>query len=244
MSKMSALEQGATTVSATALWELRDEASQLRSMPYESRTMLDVAGNGRCVRKITVARRLQTAWAGSFFRLTGTRVHFSVHCAAEVRGRPDSSDASRPRARLRASGGALVYPPPLADAYRILSGHIVRSGPPAAATWRGPTALSGGEKRESGRTFLCPHEIGPSMRFAAPILRRPIRRGSCQRGRRRSSRICIRMTRTPKVADDFLRDTRDRFPWADLVAEPKPLRDVASLLADTSGRSPRYSVAP
>jgi hypothetical protein len=82
------------------------------------------------------------------------------------------------------------------------------------------------------------------MRFAAPILRRPIRRGSCQRGRRRSSRICIRMTRTPKVVDDFLRDTRDRFPWAGLVAEPKPLRDVASLLADTSGPSPRYSVAP
>lgn len=46
------------------------------------------------------------------------------------------------------------------------------------------------------------------------------------------------------AALDFLRDTRDRFPWADLVAEPKPLSDVASLLADTSGRWPRYSVAP
>lgn len=96
MSKMCALAEGATTVSATAVWELRDEASQLRSMPYESRTMLDVAGNRRYVRKITVAC-LQTCWAGSFFRLTDTRVHFSVHCAAEVRGRPDSSDASRPR---------------------------------------------------------------------------------------------------------------------------------------------------
>jgi hypothetical protein len=42
----------------------------------------------------------------------------------------------------------------------------------------------------------------------------------------------------------FLRDARDRFPWADLVAEPKPLADVASLLADSPGPSPRYSVAP
>jgi hypothetical protein len=150
---MSALEEGATTVSATAVWELRDEASPSSSLGWR-----------RCL--------------------------------------PATSSGRVP--------------------------NIVGSGPPAAATWRGPTALSGGEKRESGRTFLCPHEIGPSMRFAAPILRRPIRRASCQRGRRRSSRICIRMTRTPKVVDDFLRDTRDRFPWADLVAEPKPLRDIAS----------------
>lgn len=46
------------------------------------------------------------------------------------------------------------------------------------------------------------------------------------------------------AALDFLGDTRDRFPWADLVAEPKPLADVASLLADAPGPSPRYSVAP
>ena len=46
------------------------------------------------------------------------------------------------------------------------------------------------------------------------------------------------------AALDFLGDTRDRFPWADLVAEPKPLADVANLLADSPGPSPRYSVAP
>ncbi len=42
----------------------------------------------------------------------------------------------------------------------------------------------------------------------------------------------------------FLRDTRDRFPWADLVAGPQPLSAVARLLADSPGPSPRYSVAP
>ncbi|HEY0227145.1 MAG TPA: hypothetical protein VGC05_12315 [Mycobacterium sp.] len=56
---------------------------------------------------------------------------------------------------------------------------------------------------------------------------------------------CTTMNRGTSVrALDFLGDTRDRFPWADLVAEPKPLADVASLLADAPGPSPRYSVAP
>jgi putative phosphonate catabolism associated alcohol dehydrogenase len=42
----------------------------------------------------------------------------------------------------------------------------------------------------------------------------------------------------------FLRDTRDRFPWAELVAEPRPLGEIADLLADPPGSLPRYSVAP
>jgi SpoVK/Ycf46/Vps4 family AAA+-type ATPase len=45
-----------------AAWDLlRDEATQLRSIPYESGTMLDVAGNGRYARKVTVARRRERA---------------------------------------------------------------------------------------------------------------------------------------------------------------------------------------
>jgi hypothetical protein len=45
-----------------AAWDLlREEATQLRSMPYESGTMLDVAGNGRYARKITVACRRERA---------------------------------------------------------------------------------------------------------------------------------------------------------------------------------------
>jgi threonine 3-dehydrogenase len=46
------------------------------------------------------------------------------------------------------------------------------------------------------------------------------------------------------AALEFLCDTRDRFPWPDLVAEPKPLEDLADLLGDSAGLSPRYSVAP
>ncbi|MGO9152574.1 AAA family ATPase [Mycobacterium sp.] len=45
-----------------AAWHLlRDEATQLRSIPYESGTMLDVAGNGRYARKVTVACRRERA---------------------------------------------------------------------------------------------------------------------------------------------------------------------------------------
>ena len=45
-----------------AAWELlRAEATQLRSMPYQSGTMLDVAGNGRYARKVTVACRRERA---------------------------------------------------------------------------------------------------------------------------------------------------------------------------------------
>jgi hypothetical protein len=43
-------------------WDLpRDEATQLRSIPYESGTMLDVAGNARYARKITIACRRERA---------------------------------------------------------------------------------------------------------------------------------------------------------------------------------------
>jgi hypothetical protein len=45
-----------------AAWNLlREEANQLRSIPYESGTMLDVAGNGRYARKVTVACRRERA---------------------------------------------------------------------------------------------------------------------------------------------------------------------------------------
>lgn len=43
-------------------WELlRTESAQLRSIPYESGTLLDVAGNGRYARKVTVACRRERA---------------------------------------------------------------------------------------------------------------------------------------------------------------------------------------
>jgi putative phosphonate catabolism associated alcohol dehydrogenase len=42
----------------------------------------------------------------------------------------------------------------------------------------------------------------------------------------------------------FLRDTSDRFPWPDLVAEPSPLADIANLLVSPPGQLPRYSIAP
>jgi type VII secretion ATPase EccA len=45
-----------------AAWELlRADATQLRSIPYESGTMLDLAGNGRYARKVTVACRRERA---------------------------------------------------------------------------------------------------------------------------------------------------------------------------------------
>lgn len=43
---------------------------------------------------------------------------------------------------------------------------------------------------------------------------------------------------------DFLRRTRNRFPWTDLVANPVPLDRVAGLLFDASGPKPRYAIAP
>ncbi|WP_102416935.1 zinc-binding dehydrogenase [Mycobacterium sp. 4858] len=46
------------------------------------------------------------------------------------------------------------------------------------------------------------------------------------------------------AALSFLLATHDRFPWAELVAQPRPLADVASLLVGCPGPSPRYSVAP
>ncbi|ORW29526.1 dehydrogenase [Mycobacterium paraense] len=46
------------------------------------------------------------------------------------------------------------------------------------------------------------------------------------------------------AALNFLHETRDRFPWADLVAEPRPLHDLAALLRDPGGPMPRCSVAP
>jgi ESX secretion system protein EccA len=45
-----------------AAWDLlRAEATQLRSIPYDSGTMLDVAGHGRYARKVTVACRRERA---------------------------------------------------------------------------------------------------------------------------------------------------------------------------------------
>jgi len=42
----------------------------------------------------------------------------------------------------------------------------------------------------------------------------------------------------------FLRDTGERFPWSDLVAEPRPLDDIVHLLLDQPGARPRYAIAP
>ena len=45
-----------------AAWELlRTESTQLRSIPNDSGTLLDVAGNGRYARKVTVACRRERA---------------------------------------------------------------------------------------------------------------------------------------------------------------------------------------
>lgn len=43
---------------------------------------------------------------------------------------------------------------------------------------------------------------------------------------------------------NFLQRTKDRFPWADLVADPVPLDRIAGLLLDAPGPKPRYAVAP
>jgi threonine 3-dehydrogenase len=42
----------------------------------------------------------------------------------------------------------------------------------------------------------------------------------------------------------FLRRTRDRFPWAGLVADPVPLDRVGPLLLAPAGTAPRYSISP
>lgn len=46
------------------------------------------------------------------------------------------------------------------------------------------------------------------------------------------------------AALSFLLATRNRFPWAELVARARPLGDIAGLLLGSPGPSPRYSVAP
>lgn len=46
------------------------------------------------------------------------------------------------------------------------------------------------------------------------------------------------------AALEFLSQTRDRFPWPELVAAPHRLGDVATLLTAPSGSMPRYSIAP
>jgi putative phosphonate catabolism associated alcohol dehydrogenase len=46
------------------------------------------------------------------------------------------------------------------------------------------------------------------------------------------------------AALSFLEKTRDRFPWTDLVAEPKPIEDIVGLLTAPAGSSPRDSIAP
>lgn len=45
------------------------------------------------------------------------------------------------------------------------------------------------------------------------------------------------------AALDFLEETRDRFPWHELVAEPVPLEEIGSLLIASPGTKPRYSIA-
>ncbi|MEU8587631.1 hypothetical protein AB0C59_11615 [Streptomyces sp. NPDC048664] len=40
----------------------------------------------------------------------------------------------------------------------------------------------------------------------------------------------------------FLEETRDRFPWQDLVAEPVPLEEIGALLTSSPGTKPRYAV--
>ncbi len=46
------------------------------------------------------------------------------------------------------------------------------------------------------------------------------------------------------AALDFLQQTRDHFPWSELVAEPKGLDDIAALLTQAGGTRPRCAVAP
>ncbi|MEU1304424.1 zinc-binding dehydrogenase [Streptomyces shenzhenensis] len=46
------------------------------------------------------------------------------------------------------------------------------------------------------------------------------------------------------AALNFLQETRGRFPWEDLVADPAPLDDIVALLTQPPGPKPRYAVAP
>jgi threonine dehydrogenase-like Zn-dependent dehydrogenase len=46
------------------------------------------------------------------------------------------------------------------------------------------------------------------------------------------------------AALSFLQQTRDRFPWSDLVADPVPLDGIGGLLSKPTGTTPRYSIAP
>ncbi|ORA19952.1 zinc-binding dehydrogenase [Mycobacterium arosiense] len=46
------------------------------------------------------------------------------------------------------------------------------------------------------------------------------------------------------AALSFLRRTRERFPWPELVAGPGSLADVGALLTAPAGPAPRYSIAP
>ncbi|WP_308280850.1 zinc-binding dehydrogenase [Streptomyces barringtoniae] len=41
----------------------------------------------------------------------------------------------------------------------------------------------------------------------------------------------------------FLEETRERFPWQDLVGEPLPLESIGSLLTEPPGTKPRYAIA-
>jgi threonine 3-dehydrogenase len=43
---------------------------------------------------------------------------------------------------------------------------------------------------------------------------------------------------------DFLGQTRERYPWQDLVADPVPLEEIGDLLTAPPGTQPRYSIAP
>ncbi|GAA3526430.1 alcohol dehydrogenase catalytic domain-containing protein [Amycolatopsis ultiminotia] len=42
----------------------------------------------------------------------------------------------------------------------------------------------------------------------------------------------------------FLEETAHTYPWAELVAAPRPLSEIRELLVTTPGPTPRYSVAP
>ncbi|MFS0900448.1 zinc-binding dehydrogenase [Mycolicibacterium litorale] len=46
------------------------------------------------------------------------------------------------------------------------------------------------------------------------------------------------------AALSFLTATRTRFPWSELVADPRTLAELPALLAGPGGPSPRYSIAP
>jgi hypothetical protein len=87
-------------------WEvLRANATQLQSLPHESGTMLDVAGNGRYARKVTVACRRERA--RRLHRLAPAPTTSTSSCARTPRccrsasrtWRARSPNRSRPRGR-------------------------------------------------------------------------------------------------------------------------------------------------